>query len=59
MTKDFDRVLGAARQPETPLPLPAFVRQMWSSMIANGVGDEDVLAYVKTMETRSGMKATD
>ena len=59
MAKDFDLVLGAARQTETPLPLPAFVRQMWSSMIANGVGDEDFLAYVKTMETLSGMKAKD
>ena len=49
MAKDFDLVLGAARQTETPLPLAAFVRQMWSSMIANGAGDEDFLAYVKTM----------
>jgi len=28
-------------------------------MIANGAGDEDFLAYVKTMETLSGMKAKD
>ncbi len=59
MAKDFYLVLGAARQTETPLPLAAFVRQMWSSMIANGAGDEDFLAYVKTMETLSGMKAKD
>lgn len=59
IAKDFDLVLGAARQTETPLPLAAFVRQMWSSMIANGAGDEDFLAYVKTMETLSGMKAKD
>ena len=59
MAKYFDLVLGAARQTETPLPLAAFVRQMWSSMIANGAGDEDFLAYVKTMETLSGMKAKD
>ena len=57
--KDFDLLLGAARQTETPLPLAAFVRQMWSSMIASGSGDEDFLAYVKTMETLSGMKADD
>ena len=59
IAKDFDLVLGAARQTETPLPLAAFVRQLWSSMIANGAGDEDFLAYVKTMETLSGMKAKD
>lgn len=43
----------------SPAELAAFVRQMWSSMIANGAGDEDFLAYVKTMETLSGMKAKD
>lgn len=59
MAKDFDLLLGAARQTNTPLPLAALVRQMWSSMIASGSGDEDFLAYVKTMETLSGMKAKD
>ncbi|MDP7345140.1 MAG: NAD(P)-dependent oxidoreductase, partial [Alphaproteobacteria bacterium] len=55
MAKDFDLLLGAARATDTPLPLAALVRQMWSSMIASGSGDEDFLAYVKTMETLSGM----
>ena len=55
MAKDFDLLLAAARQTDTPLPLAAFVRQVWSSMIASGAGDEDFLAYVKTMETLSGM----
>ncbi len=55
MAKDFDLLLGAARGTDTPLPLAALVRQMWSSMIASGSGDEDFLAYVKTMETLSGM----
>jgi len=55
MAKDFDLLLGAARQTDTPLSLAALVRQMWSSMIASGSGDEDFLAYVKTMETLSGM----
>ena len=55
MAKDFDLLLGAARGTDTPLPLAALVRQMWSSMIASGSGDEDYLAYVKTMETLSGM----
>jgi 3-hydroxyisobutyrate dehydrogenase-like beta-hydroxyacid dehydrogenase len=59
MAKDFDLLLGAARRTDTPLPLSAMVRQMWSSMIAAGSGEEDFIAYVKTMETLSGMKADD
>lgn len=59
MAKDYDLLLGAARQTETPMPLAAFVRQIWSSMIASGAGEEDFLAYVKTMEALSGMKAND
>jgi 3-hydroxyisobutyrate dehydrogenase-like beta-hydroxyacid dehydrogenase len=55
MAKDFDILLGAARGTATPLPLSAFVRQVWSSMIASGAGEEDFLAYVKTMEALSGM----
>ncbi|MDP6476027.1 MAG: NAD(P)-dependent oxidoreductase [Alphaproteobacteria bacterium] len=55
MAKDFDLLLGAARHTDTPLPLAALVRQMWSSMIASGAGEEDFLAYVKTMEALSGM----
>ncbi len=55
MAKDFDLLLAAARGTNTPLPLAAFVSQVWSSMIANGAGEEDFLAYVKTMETLSGM----
>ena len=57
MDKDFDLLLGAARHTDTPLPLSAMVRQMWSSMIAAGSGEEDFIAYVKTMETLSGVKA--
>ena len=59
MAKDFDLLLGAARHTDTPLPLSAMVRQMWSSMIAAGSGEEDFIAYVKTMETLSGMKIKD
>ncbi len=59
MAKDFDLLLGAAPPTDTPLPLSAMVRQMWSSMIAAGSGEEDFIAYVKTMETLSGMKADD
>jgi 3-hydroxyisobutyrate dehydrogenase-like beta-hydroxyacid dehydrogenase len=55
MAKDFDLLLAAARGTNTPLPLAAFVSQVWSSMIANGAGEEDFLAYVKTMETLSSM----
>ncbi len=55
MAKDFDLLLAAARGTDTPLPLSAFVRQVWSSMIASGAGEEDFLAYVKTMEALSGM----
>ena len=55
MAKDFDLLLGAARETDTPMPLSALVRQMWSATIASGSGDEDFLAYVKTMEALSGM----
>jgi len=55
MAKDFDLLLEAAKGTDTPLPLAAFVSQVWSSMIANGLGEEDFLAYVKTMEFLSGM----
>jgi 3-hydroxyisobutyrate dehydrogenase-like beta-hydroxyacid dehydrogenase len=55
MAKDFDLLLEAAKGTDTPLPLAAFVRQVWSSMIASGLGEEDFLAYVKTMEFLSGM----
>ncbi len=54
MAKDYDLLLAAGRGTNTPLPLAAFVRQMWSSIIANGYGEEDFLAYVKTMEALSG-----
>ncbi len=54
MAKDYDLLLAAARNTDTPMPLAAFVRQMWSSMIAGGYGEEDFLAYVKTMEALSG-----
>ena len=49
MAKDFDLLLGAARRTDTPLPLSAMVRQMWSSMIAAGSGEEDFIAYVSLM----------
>ena len=55
MAKDFNLLLEAAKSTDTPLPLAAFVRQVWSSMIASGLGEEDFLAYVKTMEALSGM----
>ena len=54
MAKDYDLLLAAGRSTNTPLPLAAFVRQMWSSMIASGYGEEDFLAYVKIMESLSG-----
>ena len=55
MAKDFDLLLGAARGTDTLLLLSVFVRQVWSSMIDSGAGEEDFLAYVKTMETLSGI----
>ena len=55
MAKDYDLLLGAARGTDPPMPLAAYGRQMWSSMIASGAGEEDFLAYVKTMESLSGM----
>ncbi|MBT5038940.1 MAG: NAD(P)-dependent oxidoreductase [Rhodospirillaceae bacterium] len=54
MAKDYDLLLAAGRNTNTPLPLAAFVRQIWSSMIASGYGEEDFLAYVKIMESLSG-----
>ena len=54
MAKDFDLALEAGRASDTPLPLSAFVRQMWTSMIASGYGEEDFIAYVKCMEALSG-----
>ncbi|MBT3927641.1 MAG: NAD(P)-dependent oxidoreductase [Rhodospirillaceae bacterium] len=54
MAKDYDLLLAAGRSTNTPLPLAAFVRQIWSSMIASGYGEEDFLAYVKIMESLSG-----
>lgn len=50
MAKDFDLALDAAKQSNIPLPLTAQVRQFWSMMHRNGLGNKDFFAYVTLLE---------
>ena len=55
MAKDFDLILGAAHDSNTPMPLAAQVREGWSAMIAGGDGDADFFKYVEFSAALAGL----
>jgi 3-hydroxyisobutyrate dehydrogenase-like beta-hydroxyacid dehydrogenase len=55
MAKDFDLLLDTARERDTPMPLSANVRQLWSAMMAGGRGELDMFACVAQLEEMAGI----
>jgi len=56
MGKDFDLALDTARQNDTPIPLTSQIRQNWSAMKAQGMGEQDFFAYVTLLEKLAGIE---
>ena len=55
MMKDFDLLLASGRDASAPLPLSGLVRQVLASAAAQGDGDLDFFAVVRTMERMAGL----
>jgi 3-hydroxyisobutyrate dehydrogenase-like beta-hydroxyacid dehydrogenase len=54
MAKDFDLVLGAARALAVPMPMASMVRELWSAMKANGLGEQDFFACTELQARAAG-----
>jgi 3-hydroxyisobutyrate dehydrogenase-like beta-hydroxyacid dehydrogenase len=55
MAKDLDLILRAANSQNVPVPLAALMRETYSSLIAQGDGDNDFIAIVRHVERLSGL----
>lgn len=58
MAKDFDLILEAARNTNTPMPLAALVREEWSALSAAGDGAEDFFKYIELAAQKAGVTET-
>jgi 3-hydroxyisobutyrate dehydrogenase-like beta-hydroxyacid dehydrogenase len=56
MAKDFDIMIEAGRAKNVPMPMTALIRQFWSTMMAQGKGEQDFFSLVSIMEQMAGMK---
>jgi 3-hydroxyisobutyrate dehydrogenase-like beta-hydroxyacid dehydrogenase len=59
MAKDLDLILAAARSAEIAMPLAALMREAYSTLAAQGRGDEDFIAVVKQAEMLAGLGEPD
>lgn len=56
MAKDFDIMIEAGRAKNVPMPMTALIRQFWSTMMAQGKGEQDFFSLVSIMEQMAGIK---
>lgn len=56
MAKDFDLILATAADASLPSPITAQVRQLWTAMMANGKGEQDMFACVTMLEEMAGIE---
>lgn len=55
MLKDLELVVGAAEASNVVTPIARLVRSSFSALVEEGLGDEDFIAIVKSIERRSGL----
>ncbi|MDB5568471.1 MAG: dehydrogenase [Tardiphaga sp.] len=55
MAKDLDLIIGAGHSVDVPLPLAAYMREVYGSLIAQGEGEVDFIAPVRQAERLSGL----
>jgi 3-hydroxyisobutyrate dehydrogenase-like beta-hydroxyacid dehydrogenase len=55
MAKDLDLIIGAGHGVDVPLPLAAYMREVYGSLIAQGEGEVDFIAPVRQAERLSGL----
>jgi 3-hydroxyisobutyrate dehydrogenase-like beta-hydroxyacid dehydrogenase len=55
MAKDLDLILAASAESGAPVPMAAYMRQVYQSLIARGSGAEDYIATVHHAEHAAGI----